>query len=295
VFSDTSIEEDVLDLNNKVQVLQKQMNALADNQHLTDERYARTKEENAALQARVHMLEEQLRDTELRCEERLASEERRHRELVTRVDREKQLHIDNCAIRLQSIEAANDTLRLEAEKCKSALDMMRNEKTLLELRVNDLNTGAQSFKDEIRLLEAEIRKLKQRERDNEDIIKGLTRELEVSRLEKEAMVTELHSPSPYVTELTAQLESLKHQNRSLKDSYDELQASSIAKGIEKGRLLLTESPSLASELDGLTHDDMKTALKDQQEVNDQLRTYIDNILLNIVENHPELLEVKQNL
>lgn len=97
------------------------------------------------------------------------------------------------------------------------------------------------------------------------------------------MVTELQSPSPYVTELTAQLESLKHQNRckcllsfsflyaiffngyfnfffyfcsALKDSYDELQASSIAKGIERGRLLLTESPSLASELDGLTHDDV---------------------------------------
>ncbi|KAL4092392.1 hypothetical protein QTP88_026896 [Uroleucon formosanum] len=279
----------------KVQVLQKQMNSLTDNQHLTDERYARTKEENAALQARVHMLEEQLRDTELRCEERLASEERRHRELVTRVDREKQLHIDNCAIRLQSIESANENLRLEAEKCKSALETMRIEKISLEQRVSDLNVGAQSFKDEIRLLEAELRKLKQRERDNEEIIKGLTKELEISRLEKEAMIAELNSPSPYVTELTAQLDSLKHQNRSLKDSYDELQASSIAKGIERGRLLLTESPSLASELDGLTHDDMKTALKDQQEVNDQLRAYIDNILLNIVENHPELLEVKQNL
>jgi len=45
---------------------------------------------------------------------------------------------------------------------------------------------------------------------------------------------------------------------ALKDSYDELQASSIAKGIERGRLLLTESPSLASELDGLTHDDVST-------------------------------------
>jgi hypothetical protein len=43
---------------------------------------------------------------------------------------------------------------------------------------------------------------------------------------------------------------------ALKDSYDELQASIIAKGIEKGRMLLTESPSLASELDGLTHDDV---------------------------------------
>lgn len=43
---------------------------------------------------------------------------------------------------------------------------------------------------------------------------------------------------------------------ALRDSYDELQASTIAKGIERGRLLLTESPSLASELDGLTHDDV---------------------------------------
>lgn len=43
---------------------------------------------------------------------------------------------------------------------------------------------------------------------------------------------------------------------ALKDSYDELQASTIAKGIEKGRMLLTETPSLASELDGLTHDDV---------------------------------------
>lgn len=43
---------------------------------------------------------------------------------------------------------------------------------------------------------------------------------------------------------------------ALKDSYDELQASTIAKGIERGRLLLTESPSLASELDGLTRDDV---------------------------------------
>lgn len=115
------------------------------------------------------------------------------------------------------------------------------------------------------------------------IIKDLTKELEVSRLEKEAMVTELHSPSPYVAELTTQLESLKHQNRckctlvtnisfcviiyifyllltALKDSYDELQASTIAKGVERGRMLLTESPSLASELDGLTHDDVSVLL-----------------------------------
>lgn len=45
------------------------------------------------------MLEEQLREVEVRAEERLAEEERRHRELVARVDREKHLQVENCSIR----------------------------------------------------------------------------------------------------------------------------------------------------------------------------------------------------
>jgi len=37
---------------------------------------------------------------------------------------------------------------------------------------------------------------------------------------------------------------------------------------------------------------MKSALRDQKESNLALRSYIDGILLNIVEHYPQLLEVK---
>ncbi len=38
---------------------------------------------------------------------------------------------------------------------------------------------------------------------------------------------------------------------------------------------------------------MRTTLRDQKEVNVQLRHYIDNILMNIMEKYPEILEVRK--
>ena len=48
---------------------------------------------------RIHVLEEQLREMDQRSDEKLADEQKRNRELVQRIEREKQLELENYSIR----------------------------------------------------------------------------------------------------------------------------------------------------------------------------------------------------
>ncbi|CAH0389567.1 unnamed protein product [Bemisia tabaci] len=302
VYSDVSLEEDVLDLNHKVELLQQQMSVLADNQTHADERYTRAKQENAALQARVLMLEEQLREVELRSEERLAEEAKRHRELVARVDRENQLQVENCAIKLQTVELENKNLRDEALRCRSLAEKAKEEKRKIEENLIDAESNVITLREEIEFFKRQEQKYMEQSRVQEQLLKELSAELEQLRQERNAHIAALNSPNNVATELQQQLDVLRTQYRNLQEQYDELQALLLSRSVEEGRTLLTGSNSLAAELEAMTQDDsgecslqtqkMKTALKEQQEVNSQLRAYIDGILLNIVENYPQLLEVK---
>ncbi|XP_046659720.1 rab11 family-interacting protein 4 isoform X3 [Homalodisca vitripennis] len=305
IYSDVSLEEDVLDLNHKVQMLQQQMSVLADNQSHTDERYTRAKQDNATLQARVMMLEEQLREVELRSEERLAEEERRHRELVARVDREKQLQVENCAIRLQTLELENTSLREEAARCRAQAERLRAEKSAVTEQLGEAESVVSSLQDEVAALRDQERRQKECAHANQQLVEELT--LEVDRLRREVQTLQelnQNSQEPQ-TQLQAQLDSLRQEHRSLQEAHEELQAMILSRGVEEGRNLLSsanESHSLAAELDDMSHDDpeqdiagdlkIRSAYKESQEVISHLRTYIDGILLLIVENCPRLLEVK---
>ena len=53
---------------------------------------------------RVHMLEEHIRELELQSQEKLIEEQKRNKELLQRLEREKALELENYSIRLQSAE-----------------------------------------------------------------------------------------------------------------------------------------------------------------------------------------------
>ncbi|XP_065160893.1 rab11 family-interacting protein 4B isoform X3 [Atheta coriaria] len=293
MYSDASLEEDVLDLNHKVQLLQQQMGVLQDSATHNDERYTRAKADNAALQARVIMLEEQLRDAEMRADERIHDEQRRTKELIARLDREKVLQLENSSIRQHAAETEANTHKDEAQRQRVRVEKLENERKELSDQLLD-------FRHEISLLKEDEHKYKEQERRlikaNEaqsQLIEELSREVE--RLRAEVRTPALPTTSPEalrLDELHEEMASLRELNQQLQDSNEELQASILHAGVEKGRQL-TAGLSLAAELDEMTHDEMQHALKEQQDVNSQLRSYIDGILLNIVEKCPQLLEVNR--
>ena len=128
----------------QLEILQRQVTNLADTQNNVDDIKSRTKADYAVLQARYHMLEEQLRDTELRSEERLAEEQKRHRELLARAERETQLQNENWDIRIRTIEQEKNGLRDEMQRLrmqidKQLLDLHNMEEKLEKTRENFLN------------------------------------------------------------------------------------------------------------------------------------------------------------
>ncbi|XP_008559159.1 rab11 family-interacting protein 4 isoform X1 [Microplitis demolitor] len=304
MYSDVSLEDDVIDLNHRVKLIQERMDALADTQSVSGERYARVKQENATLQARIIMLEEAAKDAEARAEEKLQSEQRRHREWVGRLEREKELQLENYAMKVQAIEVECSGLREQVARLREQLDSAKEERLRLENLLDDANSATNSA----------------REAEKQAVLRA-----NETRVLLDAAKEELANRAKdrqRIEDLLLEVARLGATNKSLQESQDELQA---AIAVHAGRELLMlnsnslyedfdKNPqSLAAELsanqnqdqlDGhengnIAEDKPRTkaevlqALKEQKEVNAQLRSYIDGILLNIVENNPQLLEVKK--
>lgn len=272
MYSDVSLE-DVQDLNHKLELLQRQITNLADTQMSTDDRTTRAKTEYAVLQTKYHMLEEQLRETELRAEERLIDEQKRYRELLARVEREAELKNENCQIRIQTMEAESSALRDEIQRLRTQCDKQSS-----ELALNEEKLDASRFNLSIaqeNLLEArghEKRYLSDKNQ-SEQMIMELHKEIERIRTEAQAVMASVKKANGFhhhqtsasslslesntsseffrFDEIQNELDDVKQQNRQLQETNEELQAMLLNKNIEEGRNLLNGGTSMANLADEL--------------------------------------------
>ncbi|RXG69995.1 Rab11 family-interacting protein 4 [Armadillidium vulgare] len=262
----------------QVQMLQQQVGVLAENQVNTDDRYTRVKQDNSALQARVMMLEEQLRETEMRAEDRLSDEQKRNKELIGRVEREKQLTVENYSIKYCNVEKEKNSIVDDNQRLKKEIEKLEREKLILQDKITEAEINMSSLKEE-------------------NVIEELRCEVERLRAVEESYrkrSPSLDSISGNTAEMEAELKQLKDENKLLLEQVEDLQAQLLTSRLEEGRTLVSAAHnSLAAEFEQMTNDELRKSLKDCQEANHHLRAYIDGILLNIVENYPQLLEVKR--
>ena len=123
------------------------------------------------------MLEEHIREIELQSQERLIEEQKRHKELLQRLEREKVLELENLAIKLQSAERENATVQRDLTSLRSQVDRLKTEKSQLE---QELFESQQSYT----LLQSEYAK-------NEENLKKATEIIEKDRSDNAQIVEEL--------------------------------------------------------------------------------------------------------
>merc|ERR1712106_338697 len=96
-------------------------------------------------------------------------------------------------------------------------------------------------------------------------------------------------------EMMTEIKKLREENKSWRENNEEMEVALISRGLEQGRHLLTSqktNSTLTEEIDEMGEDQMRTSLGVQKDVNLHLQTYIDNVLLNIMDRYPELLEIR---
>ncbi|XP_037909280.1 rab11 family-interacting protein 4A isoform X6 [Hermetia illucens] len=280
-------------LNEQLDLLQRQVTDLADTRNTVEDRTTRTKTEYAVLQARYHMLEEQFRESELRAEERLAEEQKRHRELLARVEREAALQNENCQIKIRTIEMEANSLREEAQRLRVLCDKQANDLHATEEKLEITRDNLASVQQELLEAQSAERKLLDEKKVSEDLMLELGKELERLRSERGPALPTTSAETLRLEELHQELDELRQKNKILEEQNEELQAAVLSRGVEEGRHLLNGTlNSLAQELEEMSQAQLQQAYQDKEEENQRLKHYIDTILLNIVENYPQLLEVK---
>ncbi|XP_070379552.1 rab11 family-interacting protein 4A-like isoform X2 [Dermacentor albipictus] len=302
------------ELGDQVHQLQSQVAALSESLASNGDLYRRVKQENATLVHRIHNLEEQIRELEVRSEERVHEEERRLKDALSRQERESALELERCGAQLRALQQEQRALQEEALRLRALTDRLKGEK---EQALEQLDQS-QAQLAQLREEHQRLQELCRREREESQaqrslqaqLLQEVGRELEELRRLRTDRDGRPRSPSlldmlpARCVELQSQLESVREENRALREANEELQAQLLSSHVHEGQCLVAGggghhaidgAASLATEfsnLEELSKEKLIDTVKHEKEDNVRLRAYIDGILLNIIENHPQLLEVK---
>ncbi|XP_078317984.1 rab11 family-interacting protein 4A-like isoform X12 [Crassostrea virginica] len=307
-------------LNDRVQFLEKKLVQISEEKSSVDTSQSKLKDENHHLMERIvdriHSLEEQLKDVEVKSKETLAEEQKKFKQMLSRAESEKteQMYISQ---RLQSIEKEYEQLKLENPKLRLEIDKLRDEKLDLQDKLADTQADYNTLHSEHEELKQKFEKERQctgtRYFNPAQLLDELGKELE--ELRKYKIDQELNqSPRPRNNSmadlpgryqalnsevnrlkeaLSYEWRNLSQENKQLQDMNEDLNAQLLTRCINEGKTLVndTKEKSLATELEHLTKEELMARLQEVESVNINLKSYVDKIILTILEKNPSILEI----
>jgi len=314
-----------------VQQLQDQAGLLAESQTIEEERYLAIRNDNSSLANRLFILEEQLREAEEKQERAVREERRKSKEMMEKLQRELQREQDSCNSKMHSLEEENEKLRVKTTDLQMLLDAAIKEKELIGEKLLNCEHEVNREKEEQKILREHLEiKTKSWDEEREStshIIRQMSSEIgRLKGLKTDSSETDsgchLQEIDDIFMDLPARMAEMEMELRSVKVNTQKLQRIlQTGKGVDIGLVdrnqeledILNTGPeevqksgdnqnnakTLASELEDIKCCDkedesikLQKLLTEQQDVNLQLQSYIDSVLLNIMERHPELLEVR---
>ncbi|NXP04763.1 RFIP3 protein, partial [Thinocorus orbignyianus] len=298
-------EEDITD---KVVFLEKRVTELEKDTAANGEQHSRLKQENLQLVHRANALEEQLKEQELRADQTLLEEIKKQREMLSKMEREKSIEIENLQARLQQLDDENSELRSCVPCLKANIERLEEEKQKLLDEIEDLTVQLTEEQEKKRKmgdkLSQERHQFQKEKESTQELIEDLRKQLEhlqLFKLEAEqrrgrssSMGLQEYNSRTRETELEQEIKQLKQDNRNLKEQNDELNGQIINLSIQGAKNLFSASfsESLAAEISSVSRDELMEAIQKQEEINFRLQDYIDRIIVAIMETNPSILEVK---
>ncbi|XP_078082011.1 rab11 family-interacting protein 4B [Mustelus asterias] len=299
------------DITEKVSYLEKKVSELENECLLNGDQKSKLKQENTQLVHRIHAMEEQLKDQEMRAEEVYQEELRKHRELLNKLEREKNAEIEMLTARAQQLEDESNELKNTATRLKFQTEKLDEEHQQITYKLEDTSLR---LKDEMDLYKKMMDKMRwnrhefQKEREvMQELIEDLRKELEyleLFKLESERAGWGRNSTCSAIEfsfrnkemELEYEAKRLKQENLRLKEQNDDLNGQILSLSLYEAKSLFstqTKAQSLAAEIDTATRDQLMEALQEQEEINLRLRQYMDKIILAILDHNPSILEIKK--
>merc|ERR1712098_851505 len=115
-----------------VQQLKQVLGVLVKEQSFTAERYIKVRQDNSLLTNTILMLEEQLEDLEGKEIESLHEEQEYEKEVLQRLQRERELESENFSFKLQMIQKEKQELTAEVKNLKLLVGKLQEEKIIVE-------------------------------------------------------------------------------------------------------------------------------------------------------------------